>query len=57
MWQGERQVLRDAAILQVIAGELGRDQLLDRVRLDEFARALNSVASGLIAGQARAENN
>jgi hypothetical protein len=53
MYQNDRQTLRNAAILQVIAGELHADNGLDHDRLAELARALNVVASTMLAGQAR----
>jgi hypothetical protein len=53
MHQNERQILRHAAILQVIAGELHADDSPNHDRLNELARALNVVASAMLAGQTR----
>lgn len=52
----EREVLRDAAILQIIAGELGAGRAPEPDRLAEMARALNAMASGMLADGGRSAN-
>lgn len=52
----EHDSLRNAAILQIIAGELGANRKLAPGRLAELARALNAMASVMIADGNRSGN-
>jgi len=44
----QHNVLRDAALLQLIAGELGEGRIPAPRRLAELAQAIDAVAAGML---------